>query len=431
MALINDTHSREIQQVYLNFYQSLVHLNPKNLEGKWHDDENNEETQDEESQDTEKSSQSHPEHDNYSQSQQLPNNSSPSNNLTPSSSENNSNSAQISFHKDQGETTSNQPDSLLFQVTKNEKFVDEIELNKDGIKSKKSTSSSERLLAQIEILQSLPEGTIIPTAPSIQVQSVEKQGDKTLSTEILLSTDQQGKITKNTLTPSPQKTGTQVVHEQLSSLSDSSVVQYLENLIETRVNERLNSLSPDLQSQREQDPHNVKWWQQLLQKGGELLSNFAKEHQHQQVNQQQRLSIINNNLSADESKALSNLGKYSIDEKRQQTLQNPALITRANRLAAQLVQIAQQQQKPIRKTGRSYTLAVNPNGDVEISALERGVIYHQTHQGDTPIATSLMTETDLTFFERQFQSYMQQSSQSSVQTPTSTQTTTPTRSRRR
>lgn len=471
MAFINDTHSREIQQVYLNI---LHNIKPLPLDWKWNDDDN------EEAQNTDNSYQSDSKNNNYSSAKQHQNNSFQSNNLTSSSSHNNPNSShssQISLEKEKKQSNSEQPSSLLFQVTQSGKLVDEIELNQDGIKSKKSTPSSDRLLAQIEILQSLPEGTIIPSAPSIQVQSVKKQRDKRLSRSLLLSTDEQGQITKNTLSPSPQKTGTQVIHEQLSSLGEPSVVQYLENLIETRVNERLNSLSPDLQAQREQEPHHVKWWQQLLQKGGQLLSDFAQEHQPKQVaknlyylsskkvkfgedrfsengytilrqplgeqhrytvfnanhqplltfdvNQQQRLSIVNNQLSFHDSQALSNLGKYSIDEKRRQTRQNPALITRANRLAAQLVQIAQQQQKPLRKTGRSYTLAVNPNGDVEIWSLKRGVIYHQTHQGDTPIATNLMTEADLTFFERQFQSSQKQSSQSSAQT------TTPTRSRRR
>ncbi|CCQ58398.1 hypothetical protein CWATWH0005_4870 [Crocosphaera watsonii WH 0005] len=521
MALINDTHSKEIQQVYLNFYQNLVRTKPKTLDWKWDndDDENNEEIQE-----TEKSSQSHqsqdnsspsqqrqnnssqsqPYQDNFSPSQQHQDNSSPSqqyednsfqspqyednfsqpNNLTASSSQNHPHSAHLSLDKQDNNTTSHHPDSLLFKVTQNGQFIDELELHKDGIKSKQSTDASERLLAQIEILQGLPEGTIIPTAPSIQVQSVEKQGDKTLSTEILLSTDKQGKITKNILSPSPQKTGTQVIHEQLSSLPDNSVVQYLENLIETRVNERINSLSPNLQSQREQDPHNVKWWQQFLQKGGQVFSIFKTEHQPLQVakqlyylfskkvnfpenrlsqngytvlrqpsgeqhrytvlnsnnqpilvfdvNQQQRLSIVDNQLSIDDTKALLNIGKSKINysQKPQQNPQNTALITRANLVAATLVKMAQKQQQSIRRTGHSYTLAIEPNGDVEISAPGRGIIYHQTLQGNTPIATNLMTETDLTFFERQFQSSQQQSSQQQS-SKSSVQTTTPTRSRRR
>ena len=32
MALINDTHSKEIQQVYLNFYQNLVRTKPKTID---------------------------------------------------------------------------------------------------------------------------------------------------------------------------------------------------------------------------------------------------------------------------------------------------------------------------------------------------------------------------------------------------------------
>ena len=505
MALINDTHSREIQQVYLNFYQNLVRTKPKTIDWKWdNNDENNEEIQETEkssksNQSQNNSSPSQPYQDNSFQSQQYENNFSPSqpyqdnsfqsqqyednfsqpNNLTASSSQNHPHSAHLSLDKQDNNTTSNHPESLLFQVTQNGQFIDEIEWHKDGIKSKQSTDASERLLAQIEILQGLPEGTIIPTAPSIQVQSVEKQGNKTLSTEILLSTNQQGKNTKNILDPSPQKTGTQVIHEQLSSLPDNSVVQYLENLIETRVNERLNSLSLNLQSQRKQDPHNVKWWQQLLQKGGQVFSLFKKEHQPLQVakqlyylfskkvnfgenrfsqngytvlrqpsreqhrytvlnsnnqpvlvfdvNQQQRLSIVDNQLSIDDTKALLNIGKSKINysQKPQQNPQNTALMTRANLVAATLVKMAQQQQQSIRRTGHSYTLAIEPNGDVEISAPGRGIIYHQTLQGNTPIATNLMTETDLTFFERQFQSSQQQSSKSSVQT------TTPTRSRRR
>ncbi len=385
MAFINDTNSREIQQVYLNFYQNLARHKPKTLDCKWNDDDS-EETQDEETQDQKKSHRSDPKQNNYSSDKQGQNHSSQSNNLTSSSSQNNpnsSNSSQISLDKKKEQLKSKTTDSLLFQVTQNGKFVDEIELNQDGIKSQQSTDYSERLLAQIEILQSLPEGTIIPTAPSIQVQSVEKQGDKTRERSILLSTDQQGKITKNTLTPSPQKTGTQVIHEQLSSLGDPSVVQYLENLIDNSVNERLNSLYPNLQSQREQDSHNVKWWQQLLQKGRQIFSHFTKEHQHKQVakklyylfsknvqfgenrfsqngytvlrqpkgeqyrytvfnsnnqpvlafdvNQQQRLSIVDNQLSLDDSKNLLNLGKYSINSsQQQQNLQNPALMTRAN-----------------------------------------------------------------------------------------------------
>ncbi|EAZ88457.1 hypothetical protein [Crocosphaera chwakensis] len=473
MTFINDNNSREIQQVYLNI---LHNIKPLPFDRKWNDD-NNEETQN-----TENSYQPDPKQNNYSSAKPSRNYSPSSNNLTPSSSQNNSNSSQISLKKEKKHSNSEQPSSLLFKVTQNGKFVDEIEMNKDGIKSKKSTDYSDRLLAQIEILQSLPEGTIIPSAPSIQVRSFEKQGDKILSEQVLLSTDQQGKITKNTITPSPQKTGTQVINEQLDFIRDKSLAQDLNKLIIDCINKQRHSLSPDLQSVREQEPHNVKWWQQAFQKGGQWLSDFAKEHQHKQVakklyylfsknaksgndrfsengytiirqplgeqhrytvfnannqpvltfdvNQQKRLSIINNNLTADDSKALMNLGQFKINIHRQEHLQNPALMTRANRVADTLVQMAQQQQQSIRRAGHSYTLAIDLNGDVEISAPGRGVIYHQTRQGDTPIATNLMTEADLTFFERQFSS-QQQPSKSSVQTPTSTQTPTPTRSRRR
>ena len=166
MALINDTHSREIQQVYLNFYQNLVRTKPKTLDWKWDDDdENNEEIQE-----TEKSSKSNQSQNNSSPSQQRQNNSSPSpqyednfsqpNNLTASSSQNNTHSAHLSLDKQDNNTTSNHPDSLLFKVTQNGQFIDELELHKDGIKSKQSTDASERLLAQIEILQGLPEGTM-------------------------------------------------------------------------------------------------------------------------------------------------------------------------------------------------------------------------------------------------------------------------------
>ena len=468
MAFINDTNSREIQQVYLKILQQIK---PLPINWKWDDDE-----KDEEPQETEDFAQSDQEQYNYLKSKKTRNHSFSSNQLT--SSQNHSNSSQISLDKKKEQTTKDKPDSLLFKVTQNGKFVDEIEFNQDGIKSQKSTSSSERLLAQIEIIQSLPEGTIIPSAPSIQVQSVEKQGDKILSRSILLSTDSQGKITKNTLSPSPQQTGTKVINDQLSLIHDKALAQYLDNLIKTCVKDQLLSVSPHLQSVRGQEPHHVKWWQQLFQKGGQLLLNFAKEHQHKQVaktlyylfskkvkfgtdrfsengytiirqplgkkhrytvfnsnnqpvltfdvNQQKQLSIVNNQLSLDDSKALSNLGKYSINSsQQQQNLPNPALTTRANRVAATFVKMAQQQQQSIRRAGHSYTLAIDPNGDVEISAPGRGVIYHQTLQGNTPIATSLMTETDLTFFESQFQSSSQKSPQSSVQT------TTTTRSRRR
>ena len=163
MALINDTHSREIQQVYLNFYQNLVRTKPKTIDWKWDDDdENNEEIQE-----TEKSSksnqsqnnsspsqqrqnnsfQSQPYQDNFSPSQQHQDNSSPSqqyednsfqspqyednfsqpNNLTASSSQNHPHSGHLSLDKQENNTTSQKPDSLLFQVTQNGQLIDEIE----------------------------------------------------------------------------------------------------------------------------------------------------------------------------------------------------------------------------------------------------------------------------------------------------------------
>ena len=359
-------------------------------------------------------------------------------------------------------------------------LIDEIELTEGGIKSRKSTASSERLLAQIEILQSLPEGTIIPNAPSIRVQAIEKQGDKTVSSQTVLSTDEQGRITKNVLSPSPQKTGTQVINEQLSLLKDPKVVKYLDNLIESRVNQKINqTVDPaflEAQSQREQEPNNPKWWQQFLKKGGDFFKHWQQQYQQQQVakklyylftqkvqfgqsryaqngytlvrqpigqqdrytvfnannqpiltfdvGRQKRLSIIDAQLSIDDSKALLNLEKSKTNlTQNNQTLS--LLMTRANNLAAQLVEMAQRQQQSIRRTGDSYTLAIDPNGDVEISANDgRGVIYHQTLQGNKPNATNLMTEADLTFFERQFPP-----SQQTSQTPVSTitQNVAPTR----
>ena len=110
MALINDTHSREIQQVYLNFYQNLVRTKPKTLDWKWDDDdENNEEIQE-----TEKSSKSNQSQNNSSPSQQRQNNSSPSpqyednfsqpNNLTASSSQNHPHSGHLSLDKQENNT---------------------------------------------------------------------------------------------------------------------------------------------------------------------------------------------------------------------------------------------------------------------------------------------------------------------------------------
>ena len=133
MALINDTHSREIQQVYLNFYQNLVRTKPKTIDWKWDDDdENNEEIQE-----TEKSSKSNQSQNNSSPSQQRQNNSSPSpqyednfsqpNNLTASSSQNHPHSGHLSLDKQENNTTSQKPDSLLFQVTQNGQLIDEIE----------------------------------------------------------------------------------------------------------------------------------------------------------------------------------------------------------------------------------------------------------------------------------------------------------------
>ncbi|MEM8778717.1 MAG: hypothetical protein AAGF26_07580 [Cyanobacteria bacterium P01_G01_bin.49] len=114
-------------------------------------------------------------------------------------------------------------------------------------------------------------------------------------------------------------------------------------------------------------------------------------------------------MGQDDYQALSNLGKSGASlTPNHQT--NPLLMARANNLAAKFVYLAQIEKQSIRREGDSYILSVDPNGGVEISARDgRGVIYHQTIEGNQPLATNLMTEKDLSFFERQFGSSQPQS----------------------
>ena len=316
MVLINDNHSKELQQIYSNFYQNLARQ--QLLVANW----------------------------------QL---------------------------GDVGDETS-ESSSVVFQATQNEQLIDEIELTKAGIKSQQSTASSERLLTQLEILQSLPEGTSIPTAPSLRLQASEKQGEKTVSTHTVFATNELGTITKNVFSSSAHKKGTQVIHEQLSFLKEPHLVKYLDNLIKPHVAQREKgnihqSLDPALleaQAKRKQQPNNPNFWQQSLAKGGQLAQTWRPQHQPKQtakklyylfsqnvksgqsrfsqdgytivrqpaahqdrytvlnskeqliltfdVNQQQRLSLIESHLTLEDEKALSRLGnsKANLPQSQQQ-----------------------------------------------------------------------------------------------------------------
>lgn len=443
MVLIDDTQSKEIQRIYFNLYNTLLHHKP--LIPHWHigdeasDNENNEENKE---------------------------------------STTNSHSPQISLSKKGKDSSSEDSPSLLFQVFQNQQLIDETEVVEGQLKPRKITSSSERLLGQVEILQSLPEGTAIPTAPSIQVQAQGKRGDNILSTQTILETDEQGKITKNVFT-NPQKSGTQVIREHLSSLEANSVVQYLDELIQTRPQA---AIDPDLlaaTSQREKARNNPNWWQQWPPNNRQLTQNWQQQYRqkqaakrlyhqfHQQVTHRQshysengytlvrqpigfqqrytfsnpnnqpiltfevdsqnRLSIIDSQLSQDDYQTISRFGKNSS----QNNQVNELLRKRANNLADKFVALAQGSMGSIRKTGEQYSFTVDPNGEVEISALDgRGVIYHRTPPGNQTLANNLMTDEDLTFFERQLPE-KQQSSDPQQQPPHTTPKTVARHSRRR
>ncbi|PSF33448.1 hypothetical protein C7H19_19965 [Aphanothece hegewaldii CCALA 016] len=353
--------------------------------------------------------------------------------------------------------------TTLVRIHQNSKIIYEGQIkNGKGLESEKD---EQRLAAQLEILQSLSEGTVVPMAANMRVEIETQQAEQTLKRDIVFQTDDRGKITTNVANRRQSISGLEVVRQQLSSVENNqqlvAEVAFLRNRLE-QMNERIQQQEQTIAliEQRKQEPNNPNAWQRLLRsfkasfqqwqqlreeqqavstvrdifrrevyEGGQKYEGKSytivrvdqplEEKEHFSVRDKQGQEVLNFEMSPSgtvqiQASRLNTEILKDLNQARQSIRQNQpiggafaSLQTQTLNKHARTEQLIQRlvtatQGRTVEKEGEHYTLNINSRGETQITAKDgRGLIYARSKQQEDVLIVNRMTSSDLSFFEEQ------------------------------
>lgn len=172
-----------------------------------------------------------------------------------------------------------------FYVTENEQL-----LLQGKIDAGQVVETNPRLQAQLEILRSLPEGTVVNTAKNLKVEFENVEGER----KTVFQTDANGLIVTNISQPAPVERGSEIVKQNLMEMSKENGLQaevafLRESLVraEERMMTRLEELGKQqtqfLFLQRKKELNNPNWWQNFLNRPSELLKQWQDSKKQQEA----------------------------------------------------------------------------------------------------------------------------------------------------